>query len=168
MLRYVVVSLMRSGLRHKVRSVAGNQRFPVTRTSRFPQKNVKGNRSETVGMCCHVSLIIPFGLRSTVWWHGQPTILKRWFDRDFVNGGLYASTMRYDRGYCGACGCGPKGQGTDDRIGLAVCRWAWPGCFPILVRHLIVRHDHQAGPVVQWLRSPPRPFLCLRIVTGRC
>ncbi len=34
-----------------------------------------------------------------VWWHGQPAILKGWFDRVFVNGGLYTSTMRYDRGY---------------------------------------------------------------------
>ncbi|MCY3872796.1 MAG: NAD(P)H-dependent oxidoreductase, partial [Rhodobacteraceae bacterium] len=34
-----------------------------------------------------------------VWWHGQPAILKGWFDRVFVSGGLYTSEMRYDRGY---------------------------------------------------------------------
>ncbi len=34
-----------------------------------------------------------------IWWHSQPAILKGWFDRVFVNGGLYTSTMRYDRGY---------------------------------------------------------------------
>ena len=35
-----------------------------------------------------------------IWWHGQPAILKGWFDRVFVNG-LYTSAMRYDRGYFG-------------------------------------------------------------------
>ena len=34
-----------------------------------------------------------------IWWHGQPAMLKGWFDRVFVSGGLYTSTMRYDRGY---------------------------------------------------------------------
>ena len=34
-----------------------------------------------------------------VWWHGMPAMLKGWFDRVFVNGGLYTGTMRYDRGY---------------------------------------------------------------------
>jgi len=37
-----------------------------------------------------------------LWWHGQPAMLKGWFDRVLVNGGLYTSAMRYDRGYfCG-------------------------------------------------------------------
>ncbi len=34
-----------------------------------------------------------------LWWHSQPAMLKGWFDRVFVNGALYTSTMRYDRGY---------------------------------------------------------------------
>lgn len=34
-----------------------------------------------------------------IWWHSQPAILKGWFDRVFVNGGLYTSSMRYSRGY---------------------------------------------------------------------
>ena len=34
-----------------------------------------------------------------IWWHGQPAILKGWFDRVFVSGGLYTSAMRYDHGY---------------------------------------------------------------------
>lgn len=34
-----------------------------------------------------------------IWWHSHPAILKGWFDRVFVNGGLYTSSMRYDRGY---------------------------------------------------------------------
>ena len=33
-----------------------------------------------------------------VWWHGRPAMLKGWFDRVFVNGGLYSGAMRYDRG----------------------------------------------------------------------
>ncbi|WP_051609110.1 NAD(P)H-dependent oxidoreductase [Fodinicurvata fenggangensis] len=34
-----------------------------------------------------------------LWWHAQPAILKGWMDRVFVNGGLYTSSMRYNRGY---------------------------------------------------------------------
>lgn len=38
-------------------------------------------------------------LQFPLWWHAQPAILKGWFDRVFVSGGLYTSAMRYDRGY---------------------------------------------------------------------
>ena len=38
-------------------------------------------------------------LQFPIWWHGPPAILKGWFDRVFVNGGLYTSSMRYDYGY---------------------------------------------------------------------
>lgn len=38
-------------------------------------------------------------LQFPLWWHAQPAMLKGWFDRVFVNGGLYTSKMRYDRGY---------------------------------------------------------------------
>lgn len=40
-------------------------------------------------------VIIQFPL----WWHAQPAMLKGWFDRVFVSGALYNSSMRYDRGY---------------------------------------------------------------------
>lgn len=33
-----------------------------------------------------------------LWWHSQPAILKGWFDRVLVYGGLYSGSMRYDRG----------------------------------------------------------------------
>ena len=38
-------------------------------------------------------------LQFPIWWHGCPAMLKGWFDRVFVNGGLYTSSMRYERGY---------------------------------------------------------------------
>lgn len=38
-------------------------------------------------------------LQFPLWWHGPPAILKGWFDRVFVYGGLYSGRMRYDRGY---------------------------------------------------------------------
>ncbi len=38
-------------------------------------------------------------LQFPLWWHSQPAMLKGWFDRVFVSGGLYTSTMRYDQGY---------------------------------------------------------------------
>lgn len=38
-------------------------------------------------------------LQFPLWWHAQPAMLKGWFDRVFVSGGLYTSTMRYDRGF---------------------------------------------------------------------
>ncbi|BES73142.1 NAD(P)H-dependent oxidoreductase [Marinobacter nanhaiticus D15-8W] len=34
-----------------------------------------------------------------LWWHSQPAILKGWFDRVLVYGGLYSGSMRYDRGH---------------------------------------------------------------------
>jgi len=38
-------------------------------------------------------------LQFPMWWHGLPAMLKGWYDRVFVNGALYTSRMRYDRGY---------------------------------------------------------------------
>lgn len=38
-------------------------------------------------------------LQFPLWWHAQPAMLKGWFDRAFVSGGLYTSRMRYDTGY---------------------------------------------------------------------
>lgn len=38
-------------------------------------------------------------LQFPLWWHGPPAILKGWFDRVFLSGGLYTSRMRYDTGY---------------------------------------------------------------------
>ena len=38
-------------------------------------------------------------LQFPLWWHSQPAILKGWFDRVLVYGGLYSGQCRYDRGH---------------------------------------------------------------------
>lgn len=37
-------------------------------------------------------------LQFPLWWHGPPAMLKGWFDRVFVYGGLYTGSRRFDRG----------------------------------------------------------------------
>ncbi len=39
-------------------------------------------------------------LQFPLWWFGPPAILKGWMDRVFVYGGLYKSSMRYEKGAC--------------------------------------------------------------------
>lgn len=34
-----------------------------------------------------------------LWWHAQPAILKGWFDRVLVFGGVYSGSRRYNRGH---------------------------------------------------------------------
>lgn len=36
--------------------------------------------------------------QAPLWWHGPPAMLKGWFDRVFVYGGMYTGTRRFDRG----------------------------------------------------------------------
>lgn len=38
-------------------------------------------------------------LQFPMWWHQQPAMLKGWFDRVFVAGGLCTSKMRYSNGF---------------------------------------------------------------------
>ena len=38
-------------------------------------------------------------LQFPLWWHAQPAMLKGWFDRVFVYGGLYTGRRRYDEGH---------------------------------------------------------------------
>jgi NAD(P)H dehydrogenase (quinone) len=33
-----------------------------------------------------------------IWWYAPPAMLKGWIDRVFINGGLYSSETRFDRG----------------------------------------------------------------------
>ncbi|MFY0989575.1 NAD(P)H-dependent oxidoreductase [Halomonas sp. C05BenzN] len=37
-------------------------------------------------------------LQFPLWWHALPAMLKGWFDRVMVYGGVYSGSMRYDRG----------------------------------------------------------------------
>lgn len=37
-------------------------------------------------------------LQFPLWWHGLPALLKGWFDRVCVYGGVYSGSRRYDRG----------------------------------------------------------------------
>ena len=39
-------------------------------------------------------------LQFPLWWHAPPAMLKGWFDRVLVYGGMYTGTRRYDRGVC--------------------------------------------------------------------
>lgn len=38
-------------------------------------------------------------LQFPLWWHAPPAILKGWFDRVFLSGGIYTSRKRYDAGH---------------------------------------------------------------------
>jgi NAD(P)H dehydrogenase (quinone) len=38
-------------------------------------------------------------LQFPLWWHGQPAMLRGWFDRVFVYGRIYTGAKRYDRGH---------------------------------------------------------------------
>jgi NAD(P)H dehydrogenase (quinone) len=107
------------------RSRADNRAFSALAEQRHGSKNgtlPKDVRREVERLDEADLVIFQFPL----WWHAQPAMLKGWFDRVFVNGGLYTSTMRYDRGYfCGKraiCSVttgapltafGPNGRGGD-------------------------------------------------------
>lgn len=72
-------------------------------------------------------------LQFPLWWHSQPAMLKGWFDRVFLNGGLYTSTMRYDRGYfrgkramCSVTTGAPAAAFVDDGRGGNMDVMLWP------------------------------------------
>lgn len=74
------------------------QRFDILSEQRHAYKNKKlpqdvQREIERLERCDLVIFQFP------LWWHQQPAMLKGWFDRVFVGGGLYTSTMRYDKGY---------------------------------------------------------------------
>ena len=71
-------------------SALGEQRHAFTRNSLPVDAQREIDRLEPADL-----VIFQF----PIWWHGPPAMLKGWFDRVFVNGGLYTSSMRYDRGY---------------------------------------------------------------------
>ena len=52
--------------------------------------------AEEIEKLCKADLVV---FQFPLWWHQQPAMIKGWFDRVFVAGGLYTSKMRYDKGY---------------------------------------------------------------------
>lgn len=68
-----------------------------------------------------------------LWWHAQPAILKGWFDRVFVYGGIYSGSRRYNRGHfqgkralCSVTTGSP--QRSFQPFGRAgnIVEWLWP------------------------------------------
>lgn len=72
-------------------------------------------------------------LQFPLWWHAQPAMLKGWFDRVFVYGGLYTSRRRYDAGHfrgkraiCSVTTGGPAHTFTQHGRGGPIERLLWP------------------------------------------
>lgn len=72
-------------------------------------------------------------LQFPLWWHAQPAMLKGWFDRVFVYGGLYTSRRRYDEGHfrgkraiCSVTTGGPAHTFSTYGRGGAIERLLWP------------------------------------------
>ena len=62
----------------------------------WQQRSLPGDVQRQVSRLEQAELLI---LQFPLWWHGPPAILKGWFDRVLISGGLYTSRMRYDNGY---------------------------------------------------------------------
>lgn len=88
-------------------------------------------------------------LQFPLWWFGPPAILKGWFDRVFVYGGLYSSARRHDRGVCrgkqamlcvttgsSAEACAPDGIEGDPELVL------WPTLYTLRYVGFTVRRPH--------------------------
>lgn len=75
-----------------------SERFDILSEQRNAYKNetLPGEIQREIARLERCDLLI---LQFPLWWHQQPAMLKGWFDRVFVGGGLYTSKMRYDRGY---------------------------------------------------------------------
>ena len=70
--------------------------FPLTEQRHaFDRGSLPGDVQREIERLERADLVI---LQFPLWWHAQPAMLKGWFDRVFVYGGLYSGRMRYDRG----------------------------------------------------------------------
>ncbi|MCC5859082.1 MAG: NAD(P)H-dependent oxidoreductase [Ectothiorhodospiraceae bacterium] len=70
--------------------------FPLTEQRHaFESGSLPGDIRREINRLERADLVI---LQFPLWWHAQPAMLKGWFDRVFVYGGLYSGGMRYDRG----------------------------------------------------------------------
>ncbi len=110
-----VETFLASGNTVEVSDLYGEEFDPVERadhyqkraiTDRFEPLTEQRNACDTETLPEAVSLEIERLKRCDLvifqfpmWWHQQPAILKGWFDRVFVAGGLYRSKMRYSYGY---------------------------------------------------------------------
>ncbi|HET7314477.1 NAD(P)H-dependent oxidoreductase [Salinisphaera sp.] len=72
-------------------------------------------------------------LQFPLWWHAQPAMMKGWFDRVFVYGGLYTGSRRYDAGHfrgrramLSVTTGGPARSFTHYGRGGAIERLLWP------------------------------------------
>lgn len=61
----------------------------------FDNGTLAGDVQREIARLERADLVI---LQFPLWWHAPPAMLKGWFDRVFVYGGLYSGNMRYDRG----------------------------------------------------------------------
>lgn len=80
------------------RQRADPQRFAALAEQRHASENdgLPADVRREIARLERADLVI---LQFPLWWHAQPAMLKGWFDRVFVSGGLYTSTKRYDRGH---------------------------------------------------------------------
>lgn len=101
-------------------------------------------------------------LQFPLWWHAQPAMLKGWFDRVFVYGGLYTGKRRYDRGHfrgrraiCSVTTGGPAATFAHDGRGGDIELLTWPINYSLYymgfdVLHPFLAHGIQGGgPIYQ-------------------
>jgi NAD(P)H dehydrogenase (quinone) len=99
-------------------------------------------------------------LQFPLWWFGPPAILKGWFDRVLVYGGLYSSTQRHGQGVCRAkqamlCvttgstaqACSPEGIEGDTQLIL------WPTMYTLRYVGFTVRQPYLIHGVRSGLRG---------------
>lgn len=84
------------GPEHYAGRVEPNTFFPLTEQRHaFEGAALPADVQREIERLERADLVI---LQFPLWWHAQPAMLKGWFDRVFVYGGLYSGRMRYDRG----------------------------------------------------------------------
>ncbi|MDI9246431.1 NAD(P)H-dependent oxidoreductase [Marinobacter sp. CHS3-4] len=64
--------------------------------SHFEQGQLPDDVQREIALLDWADLLI---LQFPLWWHSQPAILKGWFDRVLVFGGLYSGSKRYNNGH---------------------------------------------------------------------
>ncbi|WP_129139340.1 NAD(P)H-dependent oxidoreductase [Modicisalibacter coralii] len=109
-----IETLERAGHRIEVSDLYAQHFDPVERATHYPARADGGYFSAlTEQRYHHDSGTLPTDVQREIdrlwraelvilqfplWWHAQPAMLKGWFDRVFVYGGLYSGNRRFDRG----------------------------------------------------------------------